>query len=76
MHICRRRHRVLVQGITGKQGTFWTERMQEYGAKVIGVTGGRDSELARQRRPVPSTAVCRSMPRRSMRPKRAMSMPP
>ena len=27
---------VLVQGITGKQATFWSERMKEYGTKVIG----------------------------------------
>ena len=33
--IPRRETRILVQGITGKQGTFWTERMQEYGAQVV-----------------------------------------
>ncbi len=34
--ILRKQHRILVQGITGKQGTFWTEAMQAYGAKVVG----------------------------------------
>jgi len=34
--IVRGHERLLVQGITGKQGTFWTERMQEYGTRVVG----------------------------------------
>ncbi len=34
--IVRKRHRVLVQGMTGRQGTFWTERMQECGTTVTG----------------------------------------
>ena len=34
--IVRGSDRVLVQGITGKQGTFWTERMQGYGTRVVG----------------------------------------
>ena len=32
--IVRGGERVLVQGITGKQGTFWAERMREYGTSV------------------------------------------
>ena len=27
--------RVLVQGITGKQGTYWTERMRAYGTRIV-----------------------------------------
>lgn len=34
--IIRGSETVLVQGITGKQGTFWAERMRDYGTKVIG----------------------------------------
>src|SRR4029434_11133347 len=36
--IVRAADRVLVMGITGKQGTFWTERMQAYGTRVVGGT--------------------------------------
>lgn len=34
--IIRSHHRVLVQGITGKQGTFWTEKMIACGTRVVG----------------------------------------
>lgn len=34
--IVRKEDRVLVHGITGKQGTFWTVRMQAYGTRVVG----------------------------------------
>ena len=33
--IVRGGERVLVQGITGRQGTFWTERMQGYGTRIV-----------------------------------------
>ena len=34
--IPRKIHTILVQGITGKQGTFWTKAMQDYGSNVVG----------------------------------------
>jgi len=34
--IIRRTEGVLVQGITGKQGTFWSERMRDYGTRIVG----------------------------------------
>lgn len=34
--IVRGNETVIVQGITGRQGTFWAERMSEYGTKIIG----------------------------------------
>ncbi|MBC7189986.1 succinate--CoA ligase subunit alpha, partial [Candidatus Aerophobetes bacterium] len=33
---------VLVQGITGKEALFWTERMIEYGTRIVaGVSPGK-----------------------------------
>lgn len=38
--------KVLVQGITGREGSFHTERMQEYGTKVVaGVTPGKGGQV-------------------------------
>lgn len=37
--------RVMIQGITGGEGTFHTQRMQEYGTKVVaGVTPGKGGQ--------------------------------
>ena len=34
--ILRKHHRILVFGITGKQGSFWSKAMIDYGARVVG----------------------------------------
>jgi len=37
--------RVLVQGITGREGTFWTEQMLKSGTQIVaGVTPGKEGE--------------------------------
>jgi succinyl-CoA synthetase alpha subunit len=43
--IVRKKDRVIVLGITGKQGTFWTEKMTAYGTSVVaGVNPKRAGE--------------------------------
>lgn len=38
--------RVLVQGITGKEGRFWTKHMKDYGTNVVaGVTPGKEGQM-------------------------------
>ena len=48
--IVRSTDRVLVQGITGRQGTFWTERMQECGTRIVaGVSPSKGGTSALRR---------------------------
>jgi succinyl-CoA synthetase alpha subunit len=50
--------RVLVQGITGKEGSFQTQRCIEYGTKIVaGVTPGRGGEKTEQGVPVFNTVA-------------------
>lgn len=54
--IPRKESRILVQGITGKQGTFWTEKMIEYGATVTGGVNPRKAGTEHLGVPVHATA--------------------
>lgn len=55
--IIRRQHRVLVQGITGQQGTFWTEKMQECGTNVVAGVNPRKPGTEHCKVPVYASAV-------------------
>ncbi|MEM7669807.1 MAG: CoA-binding protein, partial [Pseudomonadota bacterium] len=55
--ILRDHHRILVQGITGKQGTFWTDEMIRFGANVMGGVNPRKAGTEHLGRPVYGTAT-------------------
>jgi len=57
MIIVRKEHRVLIQGITGKQGTFWTELMQDYGTNVVGGVNPKKAGTSHCGVPVYASAV-------------------
>ena len=54
--IIRGSEAVLVQGITGKQGTFWSERMRDYGTRIIGGVNPRRAGETHLGLPVWATA--------------------
>lgn len=55
--IVRSGDRVLVQGITGKQGTFWTEKMQAYGTNIVGGVNPRKAGTSHLGVPVFASAA-------------------
>jgi succinyl-CoA synthetase alpha subunit len=55
--IVRGHETVLVQGITGRQGSFWTERMQAYGTKIVGGVNPRKAGITHCGVPVHGSAV-------------------
>lgn len=55
--ILRKEHRILVQGMTGKQGTFWTQAMLDYGATVVGGVNPRKAGTTHLELPVFASAT-------------------
>jgi len=59
--IIRGSETVLIQGITGKQGSFWSERMMEYGTQIIGGVNPKRAGETHLDRPVWGAAVDAAM---------------
>ena len=54
--ILRKQHRILVYGATGRQGTFWTREMINYGANVVGAVHPRKAGIKHLGVPVYASA--------------------
>ncbi|MBZ8131973.1 CoA-binding protein [Afifella sp. IM 167] len=54
--ILRKHHSILVQGMTGKQGTFWTQAMIDYGATVVAGVNPRKAGTEHLGRPIYASA--------------------
>ena len=54
--IVRSAERVLIQGITGRQGTFWSERMMAYGTQIVGGVNPKKAGTQHIGRPVFASA--------------------
>ena len=55
--ILRKRHRILIVGMTGKQGTFWSRAMLDYGCAVCGGVNPRKAGTTHLGRPVFGSAA-------------------
>ena len=65
---------VLVQGITGKQGTFWSERMRDYGTNIVG--GVNPKRAGEQHLGLPVWATARDAARETSIDAAVMFIPP
>lgn len=55
--ILRKHHRILVFGATGRQGTFWTNEMIQYGANIVGAVNPRKAGTMHLGLPVYASAT-------------------
>ena len=72
--ILRGSETVLVMGITGKQGTFWSERMRDYGTRIVG--GVNPKRAGEQHLGLPVWATARDAARATQIDAAVMFIPP